>query len=146
MGWFNYVGLCVVILILIPNIVFAIKVKDGFSNSGVSKRLVIAEQIGRFGSFFFMIFNIPYMYFNFFFNGAFAVYVGVLTVLCALYIAFWIICRNKFFKFRAYALSIIPSIMFIFGGIMLLNIPLLAFSLIFAPSHIAISVKNVKNQ
>lgn len=73
-------------------------------------------------------------------------YVGVLAVLCALYIVFWIICRNNFFKFRAYVLSIIPLIMFIFGGIMLLNIPLLAFSLIFAPSHIAISVKNAKNQ
>lgn len=43
MGWFNYVGLCVMILILIPNIVFAIKVKDGFSNRGISKRLEIAE-------------------------------------------------------------------------------------------------------
>ena len=32
MGIFNYIGLTIIILIMIPNIVFALTNKDGFNN------------------------------------------------------------------------------------------------------------------
>lgn len=145
MGWFNSIGLIVICLILIPNIVFAVKNKDGFENVYHNKVAETFEQIGRFGSFSLMIFNIPYTYFGFFFTNGLTVYITVDALLTFAYIIIWCVCFNKYFKFRAYALSIIPSILFIFSGFMILNIPLLLFSVIFAIFHIMLSVKNVKN-
>ena len=146
MGWFNYIGLCVIVVIMIPNIIFACTNKNGFKNAEENSLLEKIEQIGRFGSFTFLIFNVPYTYFNFFFDEAFWIYLFVSASFCLLYITIWCICWNKFFIFRTYALSIIPSILFIFSGIMLLNIPLLVFSVIFAITHITISIKNVKKR
>lgn len=55
----NIYGLLFIAIIMIPNVVFAIKCRDGFSNRKINKYLEVAEQIGRFGCFGFMIFNIP---------------------------------------------------------------------------------------
>ena len=43
---------------------------------------------------------------------------------------------------RAYLLSIIPSMIFLFSGIMIRNIPLIISSIAFAIAHITISLKN----
>lgn len=43
---------------------------------------------------------------------------------------------------KSLALSILPSVMFIFSGIITLNIPLIISSIIFALCHITISYKN----
>lgn len=32
MGWFNYYGLIMIVIIMIPNILFAIKNKNGFQD------------------------------------------------------------------------------------------------------------------
>ena len=49
--YLNYWGLIFVIVILIPNIVFAITCKDGFENRYQNKLVESLEQIGRFGCF-----------------------------------------------------------------------------------------------
>ena len=62
MDFFNPFGLIFIVLIMIPNIVFALKFKDGFENpwkGKIAKNLEIFEQIGRYGCFAFMLFNIP---------------------------------------------------------------------------------------
>ena len=61
-----------------------------------------------------------------------------------LYCAIWIICFKKNSVFRALALSIIPSMLFLFSGIMSRSVLLIIASALFAPSHIVISYKNVK--
>lgn len=85
MNWFNYYGLIFVAVILIPNVIFAIKCKDGFENKWKNKAVETAEQIGRFGSFIFMIFNIPKTYFGFWFDGGFIAYIVVESVLAAIF-------------------------------------------------------------
>ena len=142
MDWFNYYGLIIMAIIMLPNIIYAVKHKDDASTNYNNKAVIIAEQIGRYGCFAFMIFNIPYSYFNFWFDYAIIVYLAVNGGLCLAYLIFWIICRNKSGKLRALALSVIPSCIFIFSGVMLLNIPLICFAVIFAVSHILISYKN----
>lgn len=142
MRWFNYIGLIIMIIIMIPNIVYGIKNKDGFENYYHNKMVELFEQIGRYGSFVLMIFNIPYLCIGFFFENALIVYIIVNSVLLFLYLAFWIICWNKHEILRGYLLSIIPSILFIFSGIILLNIPLIITSIIFGICHITISLKN----
>ena len=71
-------------------------------------------------------------------------YLIVDTILVMLYCAIWIICFKKNSIFRALALSIIPSMLFLFSGIMSRSVLLIIASVLFAPSHIVISYKNVK--
>ncbi len=142
MSWFNYYGLIIVALIMLPNIIFAIKYKDGFGGSYKNKCAEIFEQIGRYDCVVFMVFNIPYTYLNFWFNGALLTYIIVNGTLCTAYLIFWAIFWNKSNMARAITLSVLPSCIFLFSGVMLLSVPLLVFSIIFAVCHILISCKN----
>ena len=142
MGWFNYYGLIFIAIIMIPNIIFAIKQKDGFTNKYKNKAVEILEQIGRYACFVLMIFNIPYTYFDFWFEYALTAYLIVNGVLCLTYLIIWIICWNKNGRFKALALSIIPTVIFLFSGIAVLSIPLIVFAVLFGINHILLSYKN----
>lgn len=141
MKWFNYIGLVFVVLLLIPNIVFAIKNKK--EQKQPNKRILeIFEQIGRYGSMLFMIFNIPYTFWGFYFAYAQIVYIAINSALMLAYYIFWIIFWKKDCLTKSLLLSIIPSILFTFSGIMVASVPLIIFAIIFAIFHIWISAKN----
>ena len=142
MEWFNVFGLVFITVIMIPNIIFAVKHKDAFENRNQNKAIEIIEQIGRFGCFGFMIFNIPSTWFGWWSDEAFAIYLLVDALLIVLYLTLWIVCWRKNNVFRALALSIIPSVIFLFSGIMCRLLLLIISSLLFAPTHIFISYKN----
>lgn len=144
MEWLNIYGLATVALIMIPNIIYAVKCKDGFQNKWKNRLVEILEQVGRYGAMAFMVFNIPGTSYGCFSYRAFLAYLIVNFTLVAIYIIIWIVCWKKNNLFRALALSIIPSVIFIFSGIMHRSILLFAFSLIFAPTHILISYKNAR--
>lgn len=129
---------------MIPNIVFAIKCKDGFENKWNNKAVEILEQIGRFGCFGFMIINIPGTWFGWWSDEAFAIYLIINAILVLIYCTIWIVCFRKNSVFRALSLSIIPSVIFLFSGIMCRSVLLIASAVIFAPCHIMISYKNTK--
>ena len=144
MEWLNVFGLVMVAVIMIPNILFAMKCKDGFVNRWNNKSVETVEQIGRFGCFGFMIINIPGTWFGLWSDEAFAVYLVVDAVLVTLYCVIWAVCFRKSSVFRALALSIIPSVLFLFSGIMSRSILLTIAAVLFAPSHILISYQNAK--
>ena len=144
MEWFNAYGMFFIIVIMIPNIMFMIKCKEGLDNKWNNKYVEIIEQVGRFGCFGFMIINIPGTWFGWWSDEAFALYLIIDTILLILYCVIWIITFKKSSVFRALALSIIPSILFLFSGIMCRLVLLIIASLFFAPSHIVISYKNSK--
>jgi hypothetical protein len=144
MGWLNIFGLIIIAVIMIPNIIFAIRCKEGFENKWSNKFIEVAEQIGRFGCFGFMIINIPGTWFGWWSDEAFAIYLIVDTILVVLYCAIWTICFKKSSIFRALALSVIPSVLFLFSGIMSRSVLLLIAAILFAPSHILLSYKNAK--
>ena len=127
---------------MIPNIIFALKHKEAFENRYHNKTIEIIEQIGRFGCFGFMIFNIPTTWFGWWSDEAFAIYLMVDAVLIVLYCTIWVIYWRKNNVFKAMAFSIIPSAIFLFSGIMCRSILLIISSLLFAPAHIFISYKN----
>ena len=129
---------------MVPNIIFAIKCKNGFENTYRNKAAEIIEQIGRFGCFGFMIFNIPGTWFGWWSDEAFAIYLIINTLLAASYCIMWIIFWKKNNSARALALSIIPSVLFLFSSIMSRSILLAASALLFAPAHILISYNNAK--
>ena len=142
MKWFNIFGFIFICIIMIPNIIFAIKCKEGFENKWNNKFVEITEQIGRFGCFGFMVINIPKTYLGWWSDEAFTIYLIVNIILIILYCLIWCLCFGKNSIFRSLSLSIIPSIIFLFSGIMTSSLLLIISSLIFAPSHIMISYKN----
>lgn len=146
MEWLNIFCAFFIVVIMIPNIIYAMKCKDGFENKWNNKIVETVEQIGRFGCFGFMIFNIPNTWFGWWSDEAFAIYLIVNTILIILYCLIWIICFKKNTIFRALALSIIPSIVFLFSGTMSRSILLIVSALLFAPTHIMISYKNAKQE
>ena len=143
MDWFNYYGLVVMVIIMIPNIIYAVKNKDGFDGAYNNKVAQIAEQIGRYGCIAFMIFNIPCTYFGFYFENAIIVYIAVNTALLLAYCLSWIILWKKRGLVKALLLSVIPSVIFLFSSVMILSGLLFAFAVIFASAHILISVKTL---
>ena len=144
MGWLNPFGLVFMAAILVPNLIFAVKCKDGFANKWHNSFVEAVEQIGRFGCFGSMLFNIPGTWFDWWSEEAFAVYLVVDGLLVALYCGIWAVCFQNNSVFRALALSILPSALFLFSGIMARSVLLTISALLFAPAHIAISWKNAK--
>lgn len=142
MDWFNPFGLVFIILIMVPNIVFAIKNRDGFENSWKNRGAETLEQIGRYTCFATMIFNVPFTCFGFLSHEAFVTYLTANGVLVLAYCLIWIVCFRKNSLFRALSLSVIPSVIFLFSGIISRSVLLAAGALIFAPCHIIISCKN----
>ena len=146
MEWFNPFGLVFITIIMIPNIVFAIRCKDGFTNNYRNKTVELVEQIGRYGCFGFMIFNFPGTWFGWASNEAFALYLILDALLVALYCILWIVCWKKNGMVKALALSVIPSVVFLISGIMSRSILLTVAALLFAPAHIFISYQNAKGE
>lgn len=146
LDWFNYYGLAIMAVIMIPNIIYAITHKQDFKNTYKNKTVEILEQFGRYGCFVLMVFNIPYTLFGFWFDFALTVYLSVNGFLCLAYITFWIICGNKNGKLKVLSLSMLPIVIFVFSGIVLAYIPLIVFAVIFGITHIYLSYKNSENK
>lgn len=142
MTWFNYIGLIIIAIIMIPNIVFGIKNKDGYQNTYNNKAAQILEQISRYACIVLMIFNIPYTWIGFYFSFAEIVYIIVNGLFVSAYCVIWVVLWKKSGIVKALLLSVIPSLIFLFSGIMIASIPLTVFAITFAVTHILISVKN----
>lgn len=145
MNWFNYYGLIFVAVIMIPNIVYAIKTKGNATNNYKNKAAEILEQISRYACIALMIFNIPYTWLGFYFANAEIVYIAVNAALVTAYCLAWVILWKKTGIAKALTLSILPSCVFLFSGAMIASMPLAVFAVIFAATHILISVKNSLN-
>lgn len=138
----NVFGLAYMAVILVPNLVFALRCREGFAHPRTNRVLELLEQIGRFGCFAFMI--LPGPGFGFSSDEALALYLIVDALLALAYCVIWIVCFRRPGIFRTLSLSILPSILFLFSGVMSHSILLTLSSLIFAPSHIAISYQSAR--
>ena len=142
MNWINPYGLFFMAVILIPNIVFAVKCPQGLENAWENKTVERLEQIGRFGCFGFMVIHIPGTWFGFPSDEAFAIYLMANAAMIACYCLIWILCFRKNSIFRALALSILPSLVFLLSGILSRSLLLILSAMLFAPCHILLSYKN----
>ena len=93
-----------------------------------------------------MLFNIPGTWCGWAANESFALYLILDALLGALNGILWIVCWKKKGIFKALALSIIPSLVFLFSGIMSRSILLTVAALLYAPAHILISYQNAKGE
>lgn len=145
MGWINIHGLLIIILLLLPNIIYACYFKN-VENKCESRVINLMEQIGRFGSMFLMVFNIGIAEFGFASAVSFFVYLAANAVLMLAYWLFWMLYFNKQNYFYSMMLAILPSGMFLLSGILLRHILLVLTGAIFTFAHIYVTVQNARDE
>ena len=142
-GWINIFGGIIMILMLIPNIVYAIKNK-GESNLCTNKFMNLIEQIGRYACIILMWLPLFVWKFGFKSVSAMAVYLaGNGLLLLAYWIIFAVYMKRKSTG-KALALAVIPSCIFLLSGILLGHWLLALFAIIFAIGHIYVTLKNAE--
>lgn len=141
MNWLNISGLIFVVLLLIPNIIHAIKVKNQ-KNKCSNKFLNVMEQIGRYGCMFLMVFNIGIAEFGFRSVGIFLVYIFGNILFIIFYWIIWMLYFHKRTYWKQILLAVIPACLFLLSGITMLHYLLIVFGIIFGIGHIYVTVKN----
>jgi hypothetical protein len=141
MSWLNPYGIIIIIVIMIPNIIFGLKNKE-YKNYCTNKHMNYIEQIGRYGSMFFIIFNIGILENGFGSNEVFAIWLILVMIILLLYLISWgFYFKRKDTKF-ALALAILPSILFIVSGFMMRDYLLLVSGIFFSIGHIYVTTIN----
>lgn len=140
-GWINLFGALIVITMLIPNMIYAIKNRD-FANKYTNKVMNFIEQIGRYGCIILMW--LPLLVWKFEFSDANMLLIYLLGngLLLLLYIIFWILYFKRKSTNGALTLAIIPSCIFLLSGILLHHWTLVAFAALFGIGHIYVTVAN----
>ena len=141
MNWLNVFGLVFVVLLLIPNIIYAIKAKNK-QNKCTNKFMNVIEQIGRYGCMFLMVFNIGIAEFGFGSVYAFLIYLFGNVLLMILYWIIWILYFKKHTYFKQMSLAVIPTCLFLLSGITMQHYLLILFGVIFGMGHIYVTSKN----
>ena len=140
-GWFNIWGLILVVLLLIPNIIYAVKMKHQ-KNQCTNKVMNILEQVGRFGCMFCMVFNIGKDEMSFGSVEAFLIYVFGNVVLITAYWTIWMLYFYKQSYWKQIALAVLPTCLFLLTGITMQYYVLIMFGFIFGIGHIYVTSKN----
>lgn len=142
MNWINIYGVIFMLIIMIPNTIYAAKYKGASQNLWNNRIVEVLEQIGRYSCFSFMVVILPHCGFGFVSNETFALYLVINAILIVLYCIIWIVCFKHNSVFKALALSIIPSLVFLLSGVLTRYWLLFIAAIVFAPCHITISYKN----
>lgn len=144
MNWINVYGVCILIAMLLPNIIYGIRKKN--IKTLYQNRIVdFLEQIGRVGSMIFLVIILPFIPWGFASNEIFAIWLIAMVVLIALYWLAWLVYfLGKEQMFVVMALAILPTIIFVGSGIMMQNYVLLGFAIVFGVCHIFLTYKNAK--
>lgn len=142
MNWINFYGLAVMLALMVPNILYAVRVPEGFQNLWKNRAVEAAEQVGRIGCFGFMVLTVPGWWTGFPSEEAFATYLVLNGVLTVAYLLIFALNFRKSGRFRALVLSILPSAIFLLSGVLSRYLPLCLSAVLFAPCHILISYRN----
>lgn len=139
--WFNPLGMCYIIALLIPNIIYAFRYPSP-DTAPHSKTLLLLEQIGRYGSMFFMVINLcsiglpEYCFPSF---TSFLIYLIGCPVTLLLYWICWFFYGRKQSLFTALLLAILPTILFLVCGVIRQHWLLILTAVIFGIGHVAIT-------
>lgn len=138
MGWLNWFGLIIVVLMLAPNIIWALRHRDE-QNKCKNKTMNILEQIGRYGCMFLMVFNVGIAEFGFASPASFLVYLLGSVALLLAYWVFWIVYAKKPTLFRTVMLAVLPTLIFLLCGVTLRHWLLVGFAVLFGVAHVYVS-------
>ena len=140
-GWINVFGAATVVIMMIPNIVYALKNRDE-KNLCTNKFMNIVEQIGRYACIALMW--LPLLVWEFGFAGVslMVIYVAGNAALLTTYIILFAVYMKKRSAPLALALAVIPSAIFLLSGLTLRHWLLVGFAAVFAVGHIYVTAKN----
>lgn len=142
-GVINVCGLIVVVLMLVPNMVYALKAKDAVYRR-VNIVIEILEQIGRYSSMILMIFPLGMRKFGFpSVTDMFVYLIGNVSLLVAYWIVWVFYFRKRSLK-KAMVLAIPPTMIFLVSGITLRHFVLIGMAIVFGISHGYITYRNNK--
>lgn len=138
-GVFNLWTAGIVGLLLIPNLIYALRHRGGGISSS-SRAVNILEQAGRFGSMIFMVVPLGVR------GGEFGFYsweelvvwaLGTVLLLAAYYVC-WILFARKPGRRLALALALIPCGIFLLSAVLLRHWVLAIFACLFTGAHFCI--------
>ena len=138
-GWINLFGAGIVVLIMIPNIIYAARQKQDETQIEVPHGLSACEQVGRYGCIILMW--LPLLVWKFGFGSVeeFLIYlIGNGALLLCYYLSWMLYSRKKTLSV-AMALAIIPTAIFLLSGILLQHWLLVAFAILFGFAHCTIT-------
>ena len=144
-GWINGVGAGIVVLMLIPNIVYAIKNRDE-KNLCTNRVMNGIEQVGRYACIVLMW--LPLLVWKFGFHSVLEMLLYLLGN-GALLIAYWIVFflhMRKRSTASALTLAILPSCIFLMSGVLLRHPLLAGFAALFAVGHIWVTLYNARRE
>ena len=144
-GWINLFGAGFVILLLIPNVVYALR-NRGEKNLCANRAMNLLEQTGRYGSIVLMWFPLLVWKFGFKSVPEMLVY---LAGNGALLLAYWLVfaryMKEKTAR-RAMALAVLPACIFLLSGLLLRHWLLVGFAVLFTVGHIYVTAINIKSE
>lgn len=138
-GWINLFGAGIIVLIMIPNIIYAAKQKQDETQIKVPRYLSACEQLGRYGCIILMW--LPLLVWKFGFGSVeeFLIYLIGNGVLLLCYYLFWMFYSRKRTLSVAMALAIIPTAIFLLSGILLRHWLLVVAAILFGSAHCMIT-------
>ena len=143
-GWINVFGAVIVILMLIPNIVYAMQNRNE-KNLCTNRFMNVIEQIGRYSCI--VLLWLPLIVWKFGFASVFEMLLYFVCngmLLAAYWIVFAFYMKHKTER-RALTLAILPACIFLLSGILLRHWLLVGFAVLFAVGHICVTYQNALN-
>lgn len=142
-GWINLFGGLVVIIMLIPNVIYAVKNK-GTENKCSNIVFNILEQIGRYSSMALMV--LPLLIWEFGFQSILVMMLYFLcdTFLLLIYLFVWRLYFIKPTLKTALSLAVIPTLIFLISGVLLRHWLLITSAVLFGIGHIYVTAENNK--
>lgn len=142
-NWINVWGAMIVIIMLIPNIIFAIR-NPYLENKYKNVIMNIIEQIGRYTSMVLMIFPIFVREFSFKSVLEMICDVVVTSILLLVYWVVWFFYLKTKSKNKAIILAVLPTMIFVISGILLRHWSLMLAGISFGIGHIYVTLQNTK--
>ena len=140
-GWINVFGAAIVVIMMIPNIVYAVKNKNE-KNACTNAFMNAVEQIGRYACIVLMWLPLIVWKFGFADVPEMFVYTVGNALLLAAYITVFALYFKKRTRRRALILAVLPACIFLISGITLRHWLLVGFAVLFAVGHIYVTQKN----
>ena len=144
-GWINGFGAGFAVLLLIPNIVYAVRHRDE-KNLCANRFMNALEQLGRYACIVLMW--LPLLIWKFGFGSAaeMILYLAGNGVLLA---AYWLVfaryCKAKTAR-RARTLAVLPACIFLLSGVLLRHWLLAGAAVLFAVGHIYVTEMNIRER
>ena len=140
-GWINLFGMVIVILMLIPNIIYAVRNKHE-KNFCTNRFMNTIEQIGRYACIVLMWLPLPFLRFGFSSVWAMLLYlIGNGCLLTSYWIVFALYMKRKR-SALALILAILPTCIFLLSGLFLRHWLLAGFAVLFGIGHIYVTARN----